>query len=121
MRKISTPPLLHPELNIGSSQRIIDEWFEENIKGKYVVDEGELVRVTCSLKGETTWVWEQGYFSDDHTHQAYLIHSSIEEIKPCEHDDVVMMNANAFPTVRWYQCLECGKKLKPTGWEVCDG
>lgn len=47
------------------------------------------------------------------THQALLI--NIEEIKKCEHKEAVYVESH--PNKTWFECRDCGKALKPKGWE----
>lgn len=92
-------------------------WFDMNLKDCYVVREDELVRVSGT---ECPRGWCFDSFKDDSdTHQAYLIKSSIEEIKKCEHN--ALKRLDKFSVFSEYECQHCGAKLKPTGWTEVEG
>lgn len=83
------------------ANKILNEWLKENS-----------VRVT-GQKNISNGMTYSTTFQKSDTHTALLI--CIEPIKKCEHKEAVYVESH--PNKTWFECRDCGKALKPKGWE----
>lgn len=100
----------------------LEQWFDVHLKDHYAVPKSDLVRVwsdsTGFLKSQYTTIHYHGP-EPNFKEKAYLIKSSIEPIKKCEH---ARFWAETVAGENIIKCRDCGANLKPTGWtEVSDG
>jgi hypothetical protein len=99
------------QMAADEANRILTEWIEKNGVRVYgVIDPAE----------ERGKDFIMGTKNDKHdTHQAILINIEEIEKKPCEHEPTITSYLGTYDTIKPV-CLYCGKKLRPTRWEVVE-